>query len=259
MHNLDKQKTYACLENVISHFMDRQLITILFSLTLCSCNNSDKDKYASTQTSIDTLAIIKTFPLVSDTADIQGTNYIACSNENQKLYVTNSSGDTVYKHFDLCNGAEFTDFDNDKNKDILFHYLTNVPDIYDLALFDAKSKTFKLVEKFNSFPAPVNIINTKYYYSYRRSGFADSNWDSDLFYISNFKAYCIGNIAGRDCDDVIADVGIFISKIASDKIIPCDTFEIETISKYKDDKWGFIADYWTNNYKKFTGREKNGL
>jgi hypothetical protein len=234
--------------------MGRPLFTILLSLTLWSCNNSDKDKNVKTQTNIDTLSIIQTLPLVCDTADIQGINYIACSNENKNLYVTNSLGDTVYKHFDLCNRAEFIDFDNDKNKDILFDYLTNVPNIHDLALFDTKSKTFKLVEGFNSFPTPVNIINTKYYYSYHRSGCSDSNWDSDLFYISNFKTYCIGNIAGRDCDDVIANVGIFISKLTSGKSIPYDTLEIETINKYKDDKWGFIEHYWAKNYKKFIGK-----
>jgi len=43
------------------------------------------------------------------------------------------------------------------------------------------------------------------------------DWDSDLFYIHNGKDVALGNISG----------------------------------KYHDGKWGFIAAYWTKNYKRF--------
>jgi len=31
-----------------------------------------------------------------------------------------------------------------------------------------------------------------------------------------------------------------------------DRFPVDLQEKFEDHKWGFIADYWTNNYTKFT-------
>jgi len=78
------------------------------------------------------------------------------------------------------------------------------------------------------------------------------NWDSDLFYIDNFKAVRIGNISGRECNNRhgVKDA-IAINKVQSGKIKRVKTLPIETIRKYDDFKWGFIKDYWTTNYKLF--------
>ena len=78
------------------------------------------------------------------------------------------------------------------------------------------------------------------------------NWDSDLFYIDNFKAIRIGNIAGRQCDNRDGEKdAVYIHKVYGDKEKLFKTLPIDTIGKYKDFKWGFIKEYWTKNYKLF--------
>ena len=75
-----------------------------------------------------------------------------------------------------------------------------------------------------------------------------------MFDIDSFKTYKIINIAARDCDYVMTNRGIFMGKVASYKTIPFDTLEIATIAKHKGNKWGFMADYWKKNYKRFSGK-----
>lgn len=111
---------------------------------------------------------------------------------------------------------------------------------------------FREANNFRDFPAPEQIKGTKFYYSYHKSGCTDLNWDSDLFYIENFKANRIGNIAGRQCDDRdgVKDA-VYIHKFRSGKETLFKTLPIDTIWKYKDFKWGFINEYWTKNYNLF--------
>ena len=77
------------------------------------------------------------------------------------------------------------------------------------------------------------------------------NWDSDLFYIKNHKAIRIGNIAGRGCEKRDPDYGIYIHQVKEDKETLIKKLPISTLHRYKAFKWGFIADYWTKNYKTF--------
>lgn len=185
-----------------------------------------------------------------DTAKIKGNTYIAFY-KTDTLYVVNNGGDTIIRTPDLHPNFEFNDFNEDGCKDIRIHYLGNVPAVQDLLLFDKTKKSFKLVEDFSRFPDPNPIKGTKFFYSYHRSGCADMNWGSDLFYLDNFKAIRIGNISGYECENRDTTDGVYIYKVKGSKKTSVVTMPITTIQKYDEYKWGFIKEYWTKNYRKF--------
>lgn len=145
---------------------------------------------------------------------------------------------------------EFIDFNGDNHKDILIHYMTNVPDVCDLLLYNSEKQKFIIISNFTSFPIPKIIREKKLYYSYRRSGCADLDWNSDLFVIKNYKAVAIGNIFGKECEGNGPD-RIEISRIKGTNKALFKRLPISTIRKYKNDKWGFIKAFWTNNCDKF--------
>ncbi|MDZ4751686.1 MAG: hypothetical protein SGI87_08745 [Flavobacteriales bacterium] len=95
---------------------------------------------------------------------------------------------------------EFEDFNGERLKDIRVHCVSNTPSVQNLLLFDPRIDNFVEVADFYRYPAPEAIVVTKYFYSYHKSGCADMNWDSDLFYIENFKTVCSGNISGKWCE-----------------------------------------------------------
>lgn len=238
-------------------------IFLLFFLTKCK---DSKTKTAAKNHLVDTTISTTTFHSITDTtenpadttllhadtASILGETYIAIYKTNDTLYVLSSKADTILKVPDLHPNFEFDDFNGDGLKDIRIHYMSNVPAIQDLLLFDKSKRNFKLVENFSDFPDPNPVKGTKYYYSYHRSGCADMNWDSDSFFIENFKAVRIGNIAGRQCDNRDGEKdAVYIHKVRGDKEKLFKTLPIDTIWKYKDFKWGFIQEYWTKNYKLF--------
>jgi hypothetical protein len=167
------------------------------------------------------------------------------------LYVTDSTGNIIYRQEDSYPNFEFKDIDNDGNEDIVISHMTNIPGVEDLLLFDKTQQTFVPVENFSKYPDSKSIKGTKYFYSYHRSGCADMNWDSDLFYIVDFKTIKIGNISGRECDNIDEKDGIYIYKIRADNKVLIETLPIDSINKYPDYKWGFIADYWTKKYDEF--------
>lgn len=159
-----------------------------------------------------------------------------------------SNHDTLYKHDGLTSGYEIKDFNEDGFEDIQLNYLFNDPGVDDLLLYDTNNANFQLVKNFDNFPSAIKIKDSDYYYSYHRSGCADANWDSDLFYIQNFECFKIGNISGRGCVGVERN-GIIISKIKDDKKIELEYIKRE--AEYYEDKWEFIENYWKKNYKKF--------
>ena len=124
--------------------------------------------------------------------------------------------------------------------------------VLDLFLYVPSLIGFREIKDFRNFPEPEQIKGTKYYYSYHKSGCADMNWDSDLFYIKSFRTIRIGNIAGRQCGnrDGIKDA-VYIHKVSGKKEKWIKTLPIDTIWKYKDLKWGFIKEYWTKSYGLF--------
>lgn len=184
------------------------------------------------------------------TSTIQGEIYEGFLNPNG-FYLLNSKNDTILKKSGDYFAIEFKDFNEDGNNDIFLDKGGNMPEWFDLLLYAPSPHNFKIVKGFDAFPAPEQISGTKYFFSYHKSGCADMNWDSDLFYIDNFKAIKLGNISGRECENNGINDGLHIYKVQGNKKNLLKTLPIETIGKYKDYKWGFIKDYWTINYKQF--------
>lgn len=192
--------------------------------------------------------------LSSDTVTIDGKLYRAIYKSGNILEIRNSDDSLTFRLEDCYSQFEFDDFDGDGNKDIRIHYLSNIPAVQDLILFDKTTRSFKPIIGFNNYPDPRSIQGTKYYFSYHRSGCADMDWDSDLFFIENFKIIKIGNISGLGCENSGVKNGIYIYKIEGENKITYNTLPIDTINKYKDSKWGFILEFWTKNYNSFDGR-----
>jgi len=188
---------------------------------------------------------------VIHTATVAGKKYIGFL-KYQTYYLLNYNGDTVLTKSENYLDAEFNDFNKDGYQDVILHYSGNASYVLDLFLYVPITGKWKEVKNFRDFPAPEKLKQAKLYYSYHKSGCADMNWDSDLFYIQNYKAIRIGNIAGRQCDnrDRVKDA-VYIYKVRNDREKLYKTLPIETIWKYKDFKWGFIREYWKKNYKLF--------
>lgn len=145
---------------------------------------------------------------------------------------------------------EMKDFDGDGNKDLFLDKGGNTPEWYDVLVFVSADR-YKKVDGFHLFPAPTQIKGTPYFYSYHKSGCADNNWDSDLFYVKNFKAIRIGNISGNACENSGTKGGVYINKVRGERTTRLKTLPVDTLATYKDYKWGFIKSYWTKNYKLF--------
>ena len=163
----------------------------------------------------------------------------------------NSKNEKYLKHLGDYFIWEFKDFNKDGYKDIYLDKGGNTPERFDLLLYVPTTKLFRQVKEFENFPAPENITGTKYYYSYHKSGCADMNWDSDLFYIKDFKAIRLANISGRECENSGIKDGLYINKLIGDKKLLFKTLPIDTVHKFENDKWAFIKKYWSENYKLF--------
>lgn len=153
---------------------------------------------------------------------------------------------------DMSGNIEILKFNSDEHLDITLTFIGNniVTELY---LFDEDNLEYRKVESFEWFPEAKQLASNPYYYfSYHRSGCADMNWGSDLFYIEDFKAKRLGNISGIGCISDEKNGIIEVSNVKTQdslsifEILPIDT--IETYDKYK---WGFIEDYWGKNLKFF--------
>jgi len=183
-----------------------------------------------------------------ETTKIAGKSHIGYINK-RTYYLLNAKGDTLIRKTDYYFDAHFKDFNQDGFADIVLQYESNAPGVWDLFLYVPTTGKFRQITRFRDFPAAERLKGTNLFYSYHKSGCADMNWDSDLFYIKNYKAIKIGNIAGRECSDV--KNGIFIYKTEVQKNILFTKLSIDVIQNYKNYKWGFIHEYWTKNHKLF--------
>lgn len=233
------------------------LVLVLISLALIDCKERKKN-----QVYLDTLTVpiisegiklespIDSSILQVDTVLILGKRFLALYKTNDSLFIIRDN-DTIFNSIWDNNGFEFKDFDMDGYKDLLINHISNIGDIYDILLFNPRDFTFTLVDNMTSYPSPELLIHN-YYYSYHRAGCADMNWISNLFKIENFKTILLGEIYGQGCDSDPKKVDIY--KINSNDFntkMLLMTFPIDTINKHSDYKWGFIKDFWTNNYNKF--------
>ncbi|QCE43380.1 hypothetical protein [Psychroserpens sp. NJDZ02] len=175
-----------------------------------------------------------------------GIEFKTCLKEYDFFQLKSLDGKELYRNDNNPYEFVFTDFNEDGFLDIELHFITNVPDVNEILIFNSESNTFLEIENFSNFPSSVKIKNTNYYYSYHRSGCADSNWDSDLYFLESTKAVRIGNISGIGCEGEY-ETGIFISKVIGDnkELVK----KVKREPEYYADKWDFIKNYWTKNYK----------
>ena len=187
----------------------------------------------------------------SDSTTNLGIYYKALLKSNDTIYLVKNETDALlkYKPEMTANSLQFTDFNHDGLNDCCVMYSSQTEMVEGLFLFDKRQKNFIWVQHFEDFPDPIAIDGTKYYYSYHKSGCADADWDSDLFYLDHFRAICIGNIHGLGCAP--EPQGIFIYKVTGKKRKLQNNLPLSTLNRYEDYKWGFIKTYWTTNFLKF--------
>ncbi|HYE55656.1 MAG TPA: hypothetical protein VD996_12460 [Chitinophagaceae bacterium] len=209
-------------------------------LVLC-CNDVTAQQWNSIYTDSSGFSI--------DTATVGGRKYLVYIS-GQEFRLVNIKGEVLLKRTDYFTNTFFKDFNGDGYRDIWLAHSGNTI-THSLFLYHPGEKRFREVKGFRAFPEAKKIPGTPYYYSYRKSGCADMNWDSDLFYITNYRAVRVGNISGRQCEDNEVKDGIYIYKVREGKVSLFQTLSIELAWQDKDLKWGFIKKYWMRNYKLF--------
>jgi len=227
---------------VVGNFMTRSLL-IISTIILWACSFqlfAQKSKISQIDTSI----------YSQQTVAIQGKIYYGFLTRDG-FQLLNSKNEIHLRYSGDYFTWVFKDFNKDGYDDIYLDKGGNTPEWFDLLLYVPTTNSFRQVKGFEDFPAPENISGTKYFYSYHKSGCADMNWDSDLFYIKNFKAIRLANISGRECGNEGITDGLYISKVIGENKIPFKTLPIDTIHKFKQHKWKFIKKYWTENYNSF--------
>lgn len=226
------------------------VINIIVSLLfIASCNNIEETEIVEVPFVKE--AVQKENVIFVDSVSINGNNFFIYESEScDSIILVKNKKDTSYTELE-CGEIEFLDFNRDGVLDLYITYYSNVPGINEVMLYNVENENFEKVKNMLDFPVAIKIEGSKYYYSYHRSGCADLNWDSDLFYIENYKAIKVGNIYGNGCDGVGEQQFISISKVNKDSLINIETLSIDTIEFYKDYKWGFIRHYWKNNLNKF--------
>ena len=187
-----------------------------------------------------------------DTIINNGHTFIICQSRDTNIAILRDN-DTIYEHTEWTNGFDVKDLNEDGYNDIIFNYMSNnvVEEIY---LFDKTENNFKLVEHSDSYPESIKLKGAEYYCTYSRRGCSDLNWDSDLYFIKDFKIHKIGNITGVGCppydEEEVIKNGIYIYKVKQDSIQNLLQY-IPRESGFYNDKWDFIAEYWNKNYKTF--------
>ncbi|NVM62679.1 hypothetical protein FHW88_000955 [Mucilaginibacter sp. SG538B] len=216
----------------------KAFLIVLVLLIGTNCLFAQEDTYQTVTARVDDV-LYKAIYKSSDRS-------ISILKPNGKTMLHLNSGDCYEEGF---SSFKFVDFNGDGYKDLFIEHMSNVAGRCDLLLYDKLKKKFVLIKDFPDYPVPERLKNTNLYYSYHRSGCADSNWDSDLFKIINNKIIKIGNISGLDCGD--KEIGVFITKVRGAKEQLIKKYPISEIGKYKNYKWGFIEQYWKRNYRKF--------
>jgi hypothetical protein len=187
-----------------------------------------------------------------DSATIYHDKYYAIyRSDEQMMYIVSNTRQVILKQPGLGSDFLFVDFNDDGMKDIVVNYKSDVPDAKALLLFDYKQETFRLVEDFDQYPEPVPIQGTPFYYSYSRTGCADFDWRSELFYIKDYKAYKSGYIVVNQCPNSQDANGVYISRLIHGEAQLLEKLPVSEFNKYPEGKWDFLSQYWTKNNKKF--------
>ncbi len=212
-------------------------IPFLFFYTVCKSQSGETQK------------------LSKDTLLLNHQKFIRTFKDKKFQSLTTLRGDTVLKNGEYYSEVKFIDINADGYKDIRAFVFSNTPNECENYLYDKEKKSFRLIEDCE---LDIQIIKgTPYYYSYNRAGCADMNWESNLSKIENYKLVSLGYIYGKGCDFEVKENPqiIEIYKIQNtdkdQKVLIKKLPYLKYIPKF-DDKWSFIKEYWTKNYRKFT-------
>lgn len=173
--------------------------------------------------------------------------------------VVNSKGAKILslppEETEFVRSFRFEDFNRDGYKDIFLEDSQMGIGSEILYLFVPSAGKFREITNFFNFPNSIHIEGSKYFYSFSSLGCLGKDWISDLFIIKNNTAIQITRIEGEGC---VIENGVHIYESSSQKsnskkfiqFLPSNTFE-----RYKDGELGFLKQYWTKNYKKYSHNE----
>jgi len=191
--------------------------------------------------------------LEQDTLEVGGNFFKIDKFDSGITTLFDADNKFVYIDSNYVNSWILEDFNADGKPDIRLKYLTNVPGVDEMLLYDSLSKSFQLVDNFSSFPSSLPVPGVAgLYYSYSRAGCADSDWISKLYVIEDFSCVEKGIIKGRGCKSEQNQTGIFSFKVIDSKINPVDTFLRDP--GYFPNKWNFIEEYWSTKGHSFVER-----
>jgi hypothetical protein len=189
-----------------------------------------------------------------DTLVINSQYYIQILKDNRFNCLLSIKGDTIVKSEDYYFKVEFLDINEDGYKDIRVFVISNTPNQCDNYLFDLNLKIFKVIH--DCLLDLKKIKGTDFFYTYNRAGCSDSNWESYLGKIENYKFINYGYIYGQGCDyetkDNLQVINIYeVDNSFNDEKKLIKKLPYQKYIKQFDEKWDFIVNYWTNNYKIF--------
>ncbi|PWK80048.1 hypothetical protein LX99_00512 [Mucilaginibacter oryzae] len=193
---------------------------------------------------------------ITTSARVAGVSYKAIYKSSDWSISIVKNGGKVVLHLGTAerydegfSSFKFVDFNGDGYQDLLIEYMSNIPGRCDLLMYNGYTRSFELVKDFPNYPVPKRLRGTGLYYSYSRGGCADADWNSDLFKVVNNKIVKMGNMCGQGCGD--GKTGIYIFKMRGTKKTQVKAYPINDIYKHKNNKWGFIKEYWSRNYRRF--------
>jgi hypothetical protein len=230
------------------------IITTFLILTACNSKSGDKTNskiHTDSSTIVSSIKPIDSTNIHFDTLIINNLRFIQTLLDNKFNCLISSTGDTIVKAENYYFEAQFLDINEDGYKDIRVSFFSSNPSQSDNYLFDKELNTFKQIE--NCELHIQKIKDTKFYYSYSRTGCSDMNWESYLSKIENYKLVNYGYIHGQGCDFEVKDNPqvIEIYKITdSGEKLESKLPYLKYIHTF-DDKWDFIEKYWRQNYKTF--------
>lgn len=189
-----------------------------------------------------------------DTIIINDNKYIQILKDSLLNCLLSIDGDTIVKSEDYYFRLELIDIDVDGYNDMRIHIFCNTPNVCDNYLFVKKTSSFKLIE--NCYLDIKKVKGADFFYSYNRAGCADKNWESNLSKIENYKLINYGYIHGQGCDFKIEEnpqiIEIYkVNNLDSEEKTLLKKLPYKKYIKEFGDKWDFIENYWTKNYKTF--------
>lgn len=213
-------------------------LSFLIFISSCSYNS---DKQTDSISSRDSL-------IKSETIVINGQRLIQTTNNERFTSLTTSSGDTIVKAADFYLSAEFIDMNEDGEKDLRVHVISNTPNQCENYFFDTNQKLFRHINQ--SDLDIKSIPGTNYFYSYNSTGCSDLSWESQLVTIQDWNEIPIGLMKFKGCGDKYD--GIDIYKVAADSLTLIKSLPVKSFDNNgENNKWAFIRVYWTENYQSF--------